>query len=96
MRVYRWGKQEAKDANDGEEEEVQEVEKPNFGLTGVLAKDQTTGNMRNGVVVKFSEPPEARQPTRRYRLYVFKGDENIGRLEAALWLVLVAAGYGKG
>lgn len=84
--VYlRWGKQEEKDVNE-EEEELVEVEKPNFGLTGALAKDQTTGNMQNGVVLKFSEPSEARQPTRRYRLYVFKGDKNIGALLAALML----------
>lgn len=57
------------------------MEKPNFGLTGALAKDQTTGNMQNGVVMKFSQPPEARQPTKRYRLYVFKDDKNIGETE---------------
>lgn len=69
----RWGKQEKE-----EKDEPIEVEKPNFGLTGALAKDQTTGNMQNGVIIKFSEPPEARQPTKRYRLYVFKDDKNIG------------------
>lgn len=75
----RWGKQE----DEEKEEEPVEVEKPNFGLTGALAKDQATGNMQNGVVMKFSEPPEARQPTKRYRFYVFKDDQNIG--EAAGW-----------
>lgn len=28
----------------------------------------------NGVVVKYSEPPEARKPKRRWRLYPFKGE----------------------
>ncbi|POM63903.1 Smad nuclear interacting protein 1 [Phytophthora palmivora] len=75
-RRSRWGKKE----DEEKEEEPVEVEKPNFGLTGALAKDQTTGNTQNGVVLKFSEPPEARQPTKRYRLYVFKDDENIATL----------------
>ncbi|KAG6606470.1 Smad nuclear-interacting protein 1 [Phytophthora cinnamomi] len=74
--LVQWGKQEDED----EEEEPVEVEKPNFGLTGALAKDQATGNMQNGVVMKFSEPPEARQPTKRYRFYVFKDDKNIATL----------------
>ncbi|KAG3005742.1 hypothetical protein JG687_00001484 [Phytophthora cactorum] len=74
--LIQWGKQE----DEEKEEDPVEVEKPNFGLTGALAKDQTTGNMQNGVVMKFSEPPEARQPTKRYRLYVFKDDKNIATL----------------
>lgn len=28
-----------------------------------------------GVVIKYSEPAEARQPTTRWRLYQFKGEE---------------------
>ncbi|CAI5712315.1 unnamed protein product [Peronospora destructor] len=68
-----------RDASEEKEEPI-EVEKPNFGLTGALAKDQTTGNMQNGVVIKFSQPPEARQPTKHYRLYVFKDDKNIATL----------------
>ena len=28
-----------------------------------------------GVVIKYSEPPEARQPKTRWRLYQFKGEE---------------------
>lgn len=72
----QWGKQE----EDVKDEAPVEIEKPNFGLSGALAEDQTTGNIQNGVVLKFSEPPEARQPTKRYRLYVFKGDKNIATL----------------
>ncbi|KAH7481714.1 hypothetical protein PRIC1_014808 [Phytophthora ramorum] len=74
--LVQWGKQE----DEEKEEEPVEVEKPNFGLTGALAKDQTTGNMQNGVVLKFSEPPEARQPAKRYRFYVFKDDKNVATL----------------
>lgn len=31
----------------------------------------------NGVVLKYSEPPEARKPKTKWRLYVFKGDEEL-------------------
>jgi len=46
--------------------------KPNFGLSGALAKDTESGNVYNGVVLKFKEPPEARAPNTQWRLYVFK------------------------
>ena len=54
-----------------------EKQKPNFGLSGKLAEEK---NMFNGVVVKYSEPPEARIPKRRWRFYVFKGEENMPTL----------------
>ncbi|CAG8572692.1 3608_t:CDS:2 [Paraglomus occultum] len=50
---------------------------PNFNLSGNLAADTNTFN---GVVVKYSEPAEARKPTGRWRLYVFKGEEQIDLL----------------
>ena len=50
------------------------VEKPNFGVSGALARDS---NVKEGVVLKYSEPPEARRPRLRYRLYVFKAGEQI-------------------
>ncbi|KAL7466187.1 hypothetical protein ACHAXS_010627 [Conticribra weissflogii] len=46
--------------------------KADFGLSGALAKDARTGNVVNGVTLKFSEPPEARVPNTRWRLYVFR------------------------
>jgi smad nuclear-interacting protein 1 len=50
------------------------VEQANFGLSGALARDAATGNAAaSGVPLKFVQPPEARQPTRRWRFYVFKG-----------------------
>ncbi|CAH1401038.1 unnamed protein product [Nezara viridula] len=33
-----------------------------------------------GVVIKYSEPPEARKPKRRWRLYPFKGDKSLPTL----------------
>ena len=48
----------------------QEKEGVNLGLSGALAGDTNTVN---GVLVKYSEPPEARKPKKKWRLYVFKG-----------------------
>ncbi|XP_017009374.2 uncharacterized protein [Drosophila takahashii] len=67
---YQWGKQ-GDDNAPPEDEEPVDKEKPNFGLSGALTEDT---NKVNGVVVKYSEPPEARKPKRRWRLYPFKGE----------------------
>ncbi|KAK9767869.1 hypothetical protein K7432_001975 [Basidiobolus ranarum] len=60
-----------------DEEEEKLKEKPNFGLSGKLAAETNT---YNGVVVKYNEPPEARNPTKKWRLYVFKGKEQVDLL----------------
>lgn len=74
-------RQEAREENEahafGGEEEVDnapaaEKEKPNFELSGALVEDTNT---YRGVVIKYNEPPEARIPKRRWRLYPFKNDE---------------------
>ena len=52
-------------------------EAPNFEVSGKLLEDTNTFN---GVLVKYSEPPEARKPKRRWRFYVFKGDESLPTL----------------
>ncbi|XP_033172523.1 FHA domain-containing protein DDL [Drosophila mauritiana] len=67
---YVWGK-EVDDKVPGENDVPVDKEKPNFGLSGALTEDT---NKLNGVVVKYSEPPEARKPKRRWRLYPFKGE----------------------
>ena len=46
----------------------------NMGLSGKLLEETNTVN---GVVVKYSEPSEARKPRTRWRLYVFKGSEEL-------------------
>nr|XP_023676987.1 smad nuclear-interacting protein 1 [Paramormyrops kingsleyae] len=51
---------------------VADKEKPNFELSGALVEDTNTFR---GVVIKYNEPPEARIPKRRWRLYPFKNDE---------------------
>ncbi|KAJ3274008.1 Smad nuclear-interacting protein 1 [Terramyces sp. JEL0728] len=50
----------------------EEKEKPNFNQSGALAKDLNTVN---GILLKYSEPPEARLPESKYRLYAFKNDK---------------------
>ena len=50
---------------------------PAKGLSGKLTEEK---NVFNGVVVKYSEPLEARIPKRRWRFYVFKGDETLPTL----------------
>ncbi|XP_058535098.1 smad nuclear-interacting protein 1 [Ochotona princeps] len=57
----------------GKKEKVAPVkEKPSFELSGALLEDTNTFR---GVVIKYSEPPEARIPKKRWRLYPFKNDE---------------------
>ncbi|CAM6125309.1 unnamed protein product [Calypogeia fissa] len=47
-------------------------EKPSFEYSGKLAAET---NKVRGVTLQFTEPPEARKPTTRWRLYVFKDGE---------------------
>ena len=56
------------------EEEEKEKEKANLGLSGALTEDTNT---YKGVVIKYNEPPEAKIPKRRWRLYPFKGTESL-------------------
>lgn len=48
---------------------------PSFGLSGKLAEET---NKVRGITLLFTEPPEARQPSMRWRLYVFKDGESFG------------------
>ncbi|TPX38584.1 hypothetical protein SeLEV6574_g07734 [Synchytrium endobioticum] len=52
-------------------------EKPNYQPSGKLAAEQNT---YKGVVLKYSEPPEARKTVKKWRLYVFKGKEQVDLL----------------
>jgi smad nuclear-interacting protein 1 len=68
------------------EEEVvppEEQQKANFGLSGALAKDERAGNSYKGIVLKFSEPPEARAPNTQWRFYVFKNDKLLDTLHVS-------------
>ncbi|TFY66438.1 hypothetical protein EVG20_g4646 [Dentipellis fragilis] len=56
--------------------------KPNFGASGLLAAETNTVRKVDGVstVLKYNEPPEARKPVVGWRLYVFKGSEQVDML----------------
>ncbi|KAJ6633727.1 Smad nuclear interacting protein 1 [Pseudolycoriella hygida] len=69
---HEWGKKSS-NSNDNSKAPV-EKEKPNFGLSGKLTED---ANKVNGVVINYAEPPEARKPKRRWRLYPFKGEQSL-------------------
>jgi smad nuclear-interacting protein 1 len=75
---YGWGKADEHE-DEGKEPGPDKV-KANFGLSGALAKDVNTGNVYKGILLKWSEPSEARAPTKRWRLYVFKGGDVIDTL----------------
>lgn len=74
-----WGRQSETVKSESGEKDVKPVEKekPNFGLSGKLTEDSNT---LNGVVIKYSEPEDARKPVRRWRLYVFKGETHLPML----------------
>ncbi|XP_014219485.1 smad nuclear-interacting protein 1 [Copidosoma floridanum] len=63
-----WGKARVKKEGKAKIEK----DKPNFQTSGKLTEDTNTVN---GIVIKYSEPQEARKPKRRWRLYPFKGEE---------------------
>ena len=56
--------------------------KPNFAPSGLLAAATNTVRKADGTstLLKYNEPPEARKPLVGWRLYVFKGDEQVGAL----------------
>ncbi|EMD39925.1 hypothetical protein CERSUDRAFT_112168 [Gelatoporia subvermispora B] len=56
--------------------------KPNFAPSGLLAAATKTVENTDGTktVLKYHEPPEARKPIVGWRLYVFKGKEQVDLL----------------
>ncbi|KAI0248626.1 SMAD/FHA domain-containing protein [Lactifluus subvellereus] len=56
--------------------------KPNFAPSGLLAAATNTVKNVDGTstLLKYNEPPEARKPLVGWRLYVFKGDEQVDLL----------------
>ena len=63
-----------------EKDKNKEKGKPNFKNSGLLAAATNTVKLQDGTstVMKYNEPPEARKPTVGWRLYVFKGKEQVG------------------
>ncbi len=71
----RWGMNRDKETANSTSSETKPKEKANFGLSGALAEDESTGNKKNGVLLKYSEPSNRILPTAQWRLYVFKGED---------------------
>lgn len=67
--VESWGKQG--EVVEKPQEPV-EKEQPNFETSGLLALED---NARNGVPLRYVEPPESRKSSIRWRLYLFKPGE---------------------
>ncbi len=67
--------------------------KPNFAPSGLLAAATNTVKNADGTstLLKYNEPPEARKPLVGWRLYVFKGDEQLGALHLILYSVVHAS-----
>lgn len=67
--------------------------KPNFGNSGLLAAATKTVENNDGTktILKYHEPPEARKPTLGWRLYVFKGKEQVGEFLFTLCIGVLAA-----
>uniref|UniRef100_A0AC35TJ67 FHA domain-containing protein n=1 Tax=Rhabditophanes sp. KR3021 TaxID=114890 RepID=A0AC35TJ67_9BILA len=49
----------------------------NMGTSGKLCEDT---NMYNGVVIKYSEPADAVMPIQKWRLYPFKGNQELPQI----------------
>ena len=79
-RPSKWGTKE-EDAADEEDARRYEADvdaaKPDFGLSGALAKDENTGNVYKGHVLKWTEPDDARKPVDRWRIYEYKNGEQV-------------------
>ena len=78
---------ENEEENKNEEEKKVEKEKPCFEPSGVLAEETNTFKyiyiyiyIYSGVVLKYTEPLDAKEPTNYWRLYPFKGEEELGKL----------------
>lgn len=83
----RSSKPESRSRSRSRSEAAEDKAKPNFGNSGLLAAATKTVQHGDGTktVLKYHEPPEARKPTVGWRLYVFKGKEQVG-MSFHVWL----------
>jgi smad nuclear-interacting protein 1 len=68
-----------------------EKQKPNFGTSGLLAKEANTV-VGTKTVLKYHEPPEARKPPadEQWRMYIFKGKDMLDTVhiyQRSCWLM---------
>jgi smad nuclear-interacting protein 1 len=73
-------------SKDREEEEEKKADEVVFEASGLLAKES---NNKNGVALKYAEPPEARISKKKWRLYVFKDGKEIGEYLSIVPIVVV-------
>ncbi|ETO17307.1 hypothetical protein RFI_20021 [Reticulomyxa filosa] len=77
-------KNENKEDDKNEKEEEKKKLKADFKPSGALLKDKRTqkvlNNVRNGVKLEYTEVSEGCLPTRKWRWYVFKGNDEIETL----------------
>jgi len=66
--IIHAGKGGGKGKSTGKGGESEPKEEPNFETSGLLAMED---NAKNGVPLKFVQPPNARRPAERWRMYVF-------------------------
>lgn len=78
----RLSKPESRSRSRSHSEAAEDKAKPNFGNSGLLAAATKTVQHGDGTktVLKYHEPPEARKPVVGWRLYVFKGKEQVDLL----------------
>jgi len=67
----QYGKPEHEDETEEVKPKIKK-EKPDYNPSGKL---NTNHQIVNGIPLKWAEPSEARQPTKKWRLYVFKGEQ---------------------
>ena len=68
---------EQTDFSPEEQKELEEflIEKPNFGLSGLLAQDVQAKNLYKGIQMKWTEPPDAVTPAKGWLLFAHQGEE---------------------
>jgi smad nuclear-interacting protein 1 len=69
-----WGKKDEESSSIDEEDK----EKPNFQTSGLLSKGNNT---IRGVEAKYVESPDAEKPKLKWRLYPFKGEKALDKIE---------------
>ncbi|KAI0322408.1 SMAD/FHA domain-containing protein [Amylostereum chailletii] len=76
---------QAGSAPPDEDEKEKDKAKPNFGASGLLAAETNLVRKTDGssTLLKYNEPPEARKPVIGWRLYVFKGKEQVDLMHIA-------------
>ena len=67
-----------------------EANAPDFRPSGLLAAES---NQKNGIALKYHEPPEARKPKHNWRVYVFKDGQEQGKYIAAHYKLLPQISY---